>query len=174
MAEAEKKEADKAAAPAKGGDKKKGGGKLRFMTIMIIFGMSVPFLMPTLTLMLIGMIPTFIALLTDTDRHKYSASAIGFMNCAGLTPFVIDLWAKGQTMENVFHIMAMPSNWLIILGAAGVGQLIVFAVPQAMTSVTLVRAEMRLKTLKHNLEQLKTTWGPDVATTKPIDKLVKD
>ncbi|MFY9287666.1 MAG: hypothetical protein WAO98_04100 [Alphaproteobacteria bacterium] len=153
------------------GNKK--GGKAGFILLMILFGLSVPFMMPTYTLLLIGMFPTFIALLTDTDKNHSSASAIGFMNAAGTTPFVIDLWMKGQTMEYVFHILREPSNWLVMLGAAGIGQLIVFAVPQAMTSVTLARAEIRLKTLKSNLEQLKAAWGPEVATTKPVDKIIR-
>jgi hypothetical protein len=96
------------------------------------------------------------------------------MNFAGLVPFLIDLWVKGQTMENAFVILRNPSNWLIILGAAGIGQLIVFAVPQAMASMTLAHAESRLKTLKQNLEQLKTSWGPEVATTKPVDKIGRE
>ncbi len=155
------------------GTKKRKGGKARFVFMMIVFGLSVPVLMPTYTLLLLGMLPTLVALITDTDRNKSSAAAIGAMNCAGVTPFVIDLWMKGQTMDNVFTILRDPSSWLVMLGAAGVGQLIVFAVPQALASLALARAEARLKIMKQNLEQLKTTWGPDVATTKPLDKIVR-
>jgi hypothetical protein len=163
-------EKPKATAP----EPKKAKGKAKFVLCMVIFGMSVPFLMPTLTLILIGLIPTFIALFTDNDRHKSATTAIGAMNCAGLTPFIIDLWTRGQTMENVFRIMREPSNWLVILGAAGIGQLIIFVIPHAMTSLTLAHSEGRLKILKNNLEQLKSTWGPDVATTKPIEKILKE
>jgi hypothetical protein len=152
---------------------KKKGGKLGFIFFLILFGICAPFMMPTLTLLLVGLLPTFVALITDNDPHKSSTAAIGAMNFAGLTPFVIDLWVKGQTMENAFIILRQPSNWLIMLGAAGIGQLIVFAVPQAMASLTLARAESRLKLLKQNLEQLKAGWGSDVATTKPVDKIGK-
>lgn len=161
----------KAASPE---GKKKKGGKLGLILFFILFSLSAPFLMPTLTLLLVGLLPTFVALLTDNDPHKSATASIGAMNLAGLTPFLIDLWVKGQTMGNTFAILHDPSNWLIILGAAGVGQLIVFAVPQAMTSLTIVRAEGRLKLLKHNLEQLKASWGPDVATTKPLEKIGQD
>ena len=162
-----------AEAKAVGTGVKRKGGKLRLIIMMIVFGSLAPFLMPTLTLLMIGMFPTFIALLTDKDRHQSSATAIGALNAAGVTPFIIDLWMKGQNMDNVFHILREPSNWLVMLGAAGVGQLIVFAVPQAMASLTLARSEVRLKTLKHNLEQLKSTWGAEVATTKPLDKIIQ-
>jgi hypothetical protein len=165
----------KAAAKTPPGKNNKGGkrkrGKFRMILIMLVFGVAAPFLMPTLTLLLFGLLPTFVALITDTDKQKSGAAAIGAMNCAGLAPFLIDLWIKGQTMENAFGILRDTSNWLVILGASAVGQLIVFAVPQLMTSLLLVASEVRLKNLKQNLEQLKTSWGPDVATTKPLDKM---
>lgn len=154
--------------------KKKKGGKAGFFFILILFALAAPFFMPTLTLLLVGLLPTFVALITDTDPQKSSTASIGAMNFAGLVPFLIDLWAKGQTMENAFILLRNPSNWLIILGAAAVGQLIVFAVPQVMASMTFISAESRLKLLKRNLEQLKTSWGPDVATTKPLDKIGRD
>jgi hypothetical protein len=159
---------------AAGTPKKKKGGKIGSVLIFILFILSAPFFMPTWTLLLIGMLPTFVALLADTDPQKSSTSSVGAMNIAGLTPFLIDLWIKGQTMDNTFAILREPSNWMIILGAAGIGALIVFAVPQAMASMTLARAENRLKVLKNNLEQLKTSWGPDVANTKPLDKLERE
>ncbi len=160
--------------PAAAAPKKKKGGKAGFFIILILFAIAAPFFMPTLTLLLVGLLPTFVALITDTDPQKSSTASIGAMNFAGLVPFLIDLWAKGQTMENAFIILRNPSNWLIILGAAGVGQLIVFAVPQAMASMTFISAESRLKLLKRNLDQLKTSWGPDVATTKPLDKIGRE
>lgn len=162
------------AAPAEGkkdASPKKGKGKLGVVLFMIAFGLSFWFIFPTLVLVLIGLVPTIIALLTDSDRQKSSTAAVGFMNAAGITPFVIDLWTKGQTMENVFQILREPSNWLVMLGAAGIGQLIVFTVPQAVASLSLARSEGRLKILRRNLESLKESWGPDVGTTKSVDKL---
>lgn len=163
---------DKKPAAAEGKKKKK--GKAGFFLIMILFALMAPFMMPTLTLIMVGMMPTFVALLTDTDPEKSATSSVGAMNIAGLVPFLIDLWVKGQTMENAFIILRTPANWLIILGAAAIGQLIVFAVPQAMASMTFIHAESRIKNLKRNLDQLKASWGPDVATTKPLDQITRN
>ena len=167
----EKKEAATPGESKKGNVSPKRGGTIGFFFFMIVFGASVPFILPTLTLVLIGMTPTIVALVTDNDRHKSAATSVGAMNAAGITPFIIDLWTKGQTMGNVFQIFRDPTNWLIMLGAAGIGQLIVFAVPQAVALLTFARAEMRLKILQRNIESLKDSWGPDVGTTKPIDKI---
>lgn len=148
-------------------------GKIGLYTTMIIMGFCAPFMLPTVVLVFAGMIPTLVALFIDKDRQHSSATAIGAMNCAGITPFVIDLWLKGQTMTTVVQILSEPSSWLIIFGAAAIGQMIVSIVPQAMATLTLAHSEIRIKNLKHNLELLKTSWGPDVGTTKSIEKMTR-
>ncbi|MBV8060553.1 MAG: hypothetical protein JO253_03385 [Alphaproteobacteria bacterium] len=164
---AKEKAADKkqAAAP------KKKGGKGGFLLTMIFLGFAAPFIFPTLILMGIGLLPTLVALFIDTDREHSTTAAIGAMNCAGLSPFLIDLWVKGQNMSNMFAILRDTSTWLVTLGAAFIGQLIVFAIPQTMVIITIARLELRVRTLKSNLEQLKTTWGPDVASNKALEKI---
>jgi hypothetical protein len=76
-------------------------------------------------------------------------------------------------MPNAFAILGQATTWLVMLGAAGIGQLILFAVPQAMATLTLARAESRVKLLRKNLETLKESWGPEVATSKPLDQIMQ-
>jgi hypothetical protein len=95
------------------------------------------------------------------------------MNFAGVVPFILDLWMKGQTVANVISILRDPSTWLVMLGAAGIGHLIVYAVPQATATLTLIRMEARLKILKKNLETLRESWGPEVGTTKSLDAILR-
>jgi hypothetical protein len=174
MADEKKPNAPATAAAAKDAKAKKKGGAIGFIFLMIIIGASVPFIYPTIFLF-VGMLPTLVALFTTSSDDKQGASvtAIGAMNAAGLTPFVIELWEKGQTMGEALRIMGTPETWLVMFGAAAVGQLILFAVPQAITSLTLARAESRVQLLKRNLETIKTIWGPDVATTKSMEKIAK-
>jgi hypothetical protein len=152
--------------------KKRGSGKLSFFFIAFAAGLSLLFIMPTFILVLVGMAPTYVAIFADNDPEKSSTAAVGAMNCAGVVPFVIDLWMKGQDMQNVMHILSQGTTWLVMLGAAGIGHLIIFAVPQATATMTLIRAESRLKILKKNLETLRETWGSDVGTTKPIERVI--
>jgi hypothetical protein len=170
---AEKAEKKKKPSPKDAKASKKGGGKAGFIFLMILFGAAVPFILPTVILCFVGMLPAVVAFATDSDRQKSTGIAVGAMNAAGITPFVIDLWTKGQTMQNVVHIIHDPSNWLIILGAAGIGQLIVAILPQIIASLSLLQAESRLKTLKQNLETMKERWGSDVGTVTPVEQLLK-
>jgi hypothetical protein len=174
MAEEKKEEPAKAAAPA--ADKKagkKGGGAFVMILCGLVFGASVWFIYPSL-LLLLGMIPTLVAIFTINDEKQGSAiTAIGVMNAAGVSPFLVELWQKGQTIGNALDIIRAPESWVVMFGAAAVGQLILFAVPQAIAFATVANAEARIKLLKDNLERLKVVWGPDVATTKSLDKVAR-
>ncbi|MDR3449922.1 MAG: hypothetical protein P4M15_09320 [Alphaproteobacteria bacterium] len=166
---APKKPAAKAKAPEK--PKAKKGSRLGFFTVLLVLGFATPFMMPTVILVVAALFPTYIALATDNDPQKSGAVSVGAMNFAGTVPFIIDLWEKGQTMSNAFGILGNADAWLVILGAAAIGQMIVYTIPQAIATMTLAHAELRVKTLSKNLDMLKESWGADVATTKPIDKI---
>jgi hypothetical protein len=123
-----------------------------------------PFIMPTALLML-GLLPTLIVLIADEEAEKSSAITVGAMNLAGVVPFVIELWQKGQTMDIAFAILRQPNTWLVMLGAAAVGRLILYVVPPLAASLAITQAEMRLAKLQDSLVQLKQVWGPETATT---------
>jgi hypothetical protein len=166
-------EAKKAKAAPAGGKSKKKGGKLGLYIGLTVAGVAAFTMFPTVVLVMIGLIPTMVAFFVDKDREHSGAVAVGAMNCAGLTPFVIDLLIKGQSMANTFQILANPNSWLVILGASAIGQVIVSIVPQAMATLALAHSETRIKNLRNNIELLKTSWGPDVGTTKPVEQLVR-
>jgi len=158
-------------APKKDAHKGRKKGKLGFIIIGLTFGASLLFIMPTFVLVMVGMIPTIVSLLTDDDEERSTTICIGALNSVGVMPFVIDLWMKGQTIQSVLTIMMQSTTWVVILGAAGIGKLIVFAVPQATAAIAIGHVERRLKILRDNLTSLKDAWGPDVGTTKSIQNL---
>ena len=153
---------------------KKKSGKFGMFFVLLLFGFAAPFILPTMILLIAGLIPTYVAFFTDNDNQKSGATSVGMMNLAGLVPFIIDLWSGGQTMPNAFRMLGNANNWVVILGAAFIGQLIVYTVPQAIATMTLTHAEGRIKILRKNLELLKESWGPDVATNKSIDKMTPE
>ena len=167
--------AKEAAKPqAKTAPAKKKGGRGKLILVMILLGVAATFMLPTVVLVLAALFPTYVAFATDDHPQKAGAVSVFAMNTAGVTPFVIDLWHKGQTMPNAVAIMTDSKSWLVILGAAAVGQLIVYTIPHAIATVTLAQAESRIKTLRKNLDLLKDSWGPGVATTKPVDQMERD
>ena len=169
MAKAEEKKA--AAPPPSGGKPPKKPGKLKIILMMILVGMAMPFMLPTIILLLAGFAPTYVAFATDSDPQKSAAVSVGSLNFAGIVPFLIDLWSKGQTTENALHILTDTKSWLVILGASAIGQLIIYTVPPAIATLTLTHAESRIKALRKNLDLLKESWGTDIAASKLPDRL---
>lgn len=154
-----------ASAPAKG--KKKGGG-FWVILFMIFLGCLAPFGLPTL-LVCTGFAPTLVALFVDEKDRGTSLAAVGYMNLAGVLPFLIELWQKGQTMDAALAIVRDPFSWVVMLGAAGVGHLILFAVPPAVTLFAYNAQQARLRTLREASKQLEAIWGPEVANVLPVD-----
>ena len=146
--------------------KKAGKGKIVFF--MILFGCLVPFGVPTLIVCL-GFLPTFITMFTETDPRRPALTAIGYMNLAGVLPFLIDLWQQGQTMEAALAIVYQMQTWVIMLGAAGVGQLILYVVPPMVASIVLSKQDSRRRILKEAVAELESIWGEDIKTTLPIE-----
>lgn len=152
---------------AKAAKEKKGGG-FKIIFLMTLIGCLVPFGVPTL-LICLGFLPTLVALFTDTDPRRSGVACIAYMNLAGVFPYLVELWQKGQNMEVAVAIIRNPMSWAVMLGAAGIGQLILYLVPPIVASVVSINQENRLKTLHEGLKELEKVWGPDVGTMAPLD-----
>jgi hypothetical protein len=161
----------KAAKADKAKPQKKSGGGFKVIFFMTILGCLAPFGLPTL-LVCLGFMPTLVALFTDTDGRGSGVAAVGYMNLAGVLPFLVDLWQKGQTMDVAMTIMRDPFTWVVMLGAAGVGHLILFSVPAAVVTFVYNRQQARLRTLREAVKELEAIWGPEVANVVPVDTVL--
>src|SRR5579863_9261936 len=79
------------AAPTRGRGR---GGGIATVVVIFITGLAVTAL-PLCILLLLGMLPTGVAILVDQQRGRYLARAVGAMNLAGMTPAVLHLWTYG-------------------------------------------------------------------------------
>ncbi len=167
MAKEKKPQAAKAdkAGKAKGG-RKGGAGKVLF--VLMIFLVTI---WSTACLIVPGMLPTLVALVTDRDREKALALTVGATNFAGCLPFVLQLWAMGQNVDNALKLMRDPMTWLVMYAAAGIGYLIYMIVPDFVATIMAGSANGKIARLQKNLEELQRQWGPDVATDKQFDAL---
>ncbi|MFA5041165.1 MAG: hypothetical protein WC464_05990 [Bdellovibrionales bacterium] len=153
---------------------RKKGGKFKLILGMILVCLAMPFMLPTILLLAAGLVPTYVSYGTDKDPEKSGAISVFAMNIAGITPFLIDLWAKGQTLSNAFRILSDTNSWLVILGASAIGQLIIYAVPQAIAAMSLGHSETRIRALRKNLELLKESWGPEVTNVRSVEPISKE
>jgi len=156
----------KAVAAAKPGKASKKGGMGKVLFVLMLFLVTI---WPTACLLIPGMLPTFVALVTDRDREKALALTVGATNFAGCLPFILQLWSEGQNIDNALKLMRDPVTWFIMLTSAGVGYVIFMIVPGMVASMMAGSAGGKIARLQANMEELKRVWGADVATDKKFD-----
>jgi hypothetical protein len=155
-----------AAAMPKGKAKAKkssGAGKFLFALMMVLVT-----IWSTACVLIPGMLPTIVALLTDRDREKALALTMGATNFAGCLPFIIDLWMMGQNFDNAMKILHNPQTWFIMYTAAGIGYVIYLVIPTLVAGIMAGNAGGKISRLQNNLEEMKRIWGPDVATDRKV------
>lgn len=161
---ATKKPETKSAAPAKKGTK--GVSKAtRIGWFSLFFGIALAsaFFASTSLLIIIGMMPTMVAFITDRSHGKSAALSISVLNFAGTLPFVINLWRTGQGLGEALSLMTQPFTWLVMYGAAGIGWAIYHYLPKFIATYVAFRAQSQLGSLQALQKKLVEKWGPNVA-----------
>lgn len=131
--------------------------------ILVLAGLAVlPLALPTLILLFFGLLPTMAAAVAERGPQRYAWICVGGLNFAGLSPFLIELWRSGHTID---HALAQVTGVLALLlayGAAAFGWLLYIAVPPVVGAVVQVAAQRRAQTLRTAQLKLVERWGPDV------------
>lgn len=119
--------------------------------------------LPLCILLLSGLVPTMAATVVDRYRARYLTRAVGFMNLAGLTPLIVQLWSNGLTMETVADILSRPVNWLTMYGAAGIGWVLFLGMPSLARVYVDIRADQLQRDLRARADHLVEVWGEEVS-----------
>lgn len=159
------KKPSKAAAPTR--KPAKSGDLSMFHRMVLVFAalLIVPIAIPTLTLLFFGMLPTLTAALVDRGPNRYAWLSVGGVNFAGVSPYLMDLWFKGQTMERALSSLTDVFTLLVIFGSAAFGWLLYMVMPPVVGAFLQVAAQRRITVLRNNQRKLVEQWGPDVVGT---------
>ena len=130
--------------------------------ILILVGLLV-FTLPTVLVLITGMVPSFIAYATDRRREKYKTLSVGCMNLLGVLPLLTMLWTKDHSFDMAFSLFADPFNWLIVLGAAATGWTIFLIAPSVVAMFLSARIEISVDRLKRRQSKLIEEWGDGVS-----------
>jgi len=143
-----------------GGDSKK-RRKVSVWTWLLVPPMLI-FALPTMILILVGMMPTLVAALIDRRPEKYAAYCVGGFNLSGVFPFLLKLWLTGHTMHGLGGIIGSPLVWLAMYGAAAFGWLCFAWTPEVVLRVQSMRDRQRTSTMRERQGKLVEEWGPEV------------
>ncbi len=116
----------------------------------------------SIVLLLIGMIPTGVAMLVDRSSQKDQARSVGYLNFAGCLPWAVDFWMSGGGFARVFDIVGDPLVLGVMYSAAAAGWGLCFAVRPFVTSYLIVASGIKDNQLKKRQAELVEAWGDAV------------
>lgn len=144
---------------ARGGTRRRRGSPilLALMLVGLIFAA-----LPTATLLVVGMVPTLVALIVDVTPGRYLARCVAGMNFAGLTPFLHQLWSRGHTMSLALDIVTDVFAWFAIYGASAIGWLLFLGLPGAVSMARMLNGKRRIYMLREKQKLLINEWGDSI------------
>jgi hypothetical protein len=147
--------------------RRSGGVRGSFLSIFVLIAAIV--FMPTTILLFFGMLPTVVAAVIDRTGKGIKALTVGSMNLAGCTPFLLELWTKGHTVDQAVILITDPRAVIVIYCAAGMGYLIDWTMSGIVKIVMVQRSQVRLKEIRKLQEGLIERWGREVVGDLPLD-----
>lgn len=122
--------------------------------------------LPSGILLLVGMLPTLTVWQYDHLQNKNVALTIGFMNLAGIIPFIIEVFPHGQQMQHVMETLRSTKTWGIIYLGAFMGWMILQGLHPLIKRNLTAQITSRQAKFKKMQEQLVEKWGEDVTNPK--------
>jgi hypothetical protein len=114
----------------------------------------------------LGMLPTIFAMVLDRGAGRFASKTVAACNFIGTMPFLADIAMGYEPSITAKDLMAEPITWLLIYGAALVGWMMIWMIPQTTLMIFTMRAEMKTKVLKEEQAKLLDEWGEEVKTGK--------
>ncbi len=127
------------------------------MFIVILLWVS----LDTVILVLLGMLPTIVALIIDRSKHKSSTLCVGGMNFSGVFPYLLELWTGANT--SAIAIITDIYKLLVMFAAAGFGWMLFLAIPPVVGAFLTVMSQRRVAQLRSNQKNIIEEWGEGVA-----------
>lgn len=147
-----------------------GGKRIGKSTAMMIVCGIIAFIiaaLPSVIIILVGMIPTIVAYIIDLTPGRYAARCVAGLNIAGVVPFLNRLWSSTNDLPAAIGIVTDVYAWLAFYAASGVGWLLFASLPGIVASFKTYSAKRQANALRERLEELKDEWGDEVSGSTP-------
>ena len=125
---------------------------------------------PTTAILLVGMLPTFVAYLVDNSLEKNKTFTIGAMNFAGCFYYLLMLWRGENTLPVSLNYLENPQTIIVIYSVAAMGYLINYIVTVGVSSVLVTKSKMRIERIDKEKQALKDRWGEKVNGKHDLDE----
>ena len=151
--------------PAPGASRRSSSQILWFTVIVALL---LPWILPSMIVVLVGMVPSIVTLVVDRSPRKYGTLTIAALNFAGVLPYLVKLWAKSQNLENALNIVVDVFALMVMYGAAGFGWMLFLTIPTFVASIFVVVSQRRIAVLRENQRKILEEWGESVARSESL------
>ena len=133
--------------------------------LFIVFLLLLIFSLPTVLLLLFGMLPAIVAYIIDPSKHKTSTICVGAMNFAGVFPYLLGLWTGIHSIDVALGILTDVFALMVMYSAATAGWMVFVAVPPVVGVLLNVMDGRRIEALRARQKRTLQESGKDVAET---------
>jgi hypothetical protein len=128
----------------------------------------VPFSLPTILVMFVGLLPTIVAAVVERGTNRYAWVCVGGLNFAGLAPWLFSLWFGHHTLGFALEQVTNITMLLVAYGAAGIGSALYLAMPPVVATIMSATSQSRAVGLHATQRKLVEQWGDGVMTSDEI------
>lgn len=118
--------------------------------------------LPTAMVLVVGLLPTAVAITVDRTSGRYAAWCVGATNVAGTYPFLLEIWTRAHTVAAAQAIVGNVFALLAIYGAAGFGWFLFSAIPPVTAALQRIRSKSVIAELRNVQQRLVDEWGADI------------
>ena len=131
--------------------------KLFIVAALIILSITS---LPIVIVLLIGMLPTVTVLLIDS-RNFNKLTMVGCFNLAGAFVCLVSMFNQFNNLSEI-TVLGNVFNIIIMLGAAALGMLLYFELPNLFVYLFKSSAQRRLRHINATLEKISADWGSEI------------
>lgn len=132
----------------------------RWTIICGLVGLAAAFA-PTTMFLLFALLPTIATATLEQNPRRSVTIAVGAVNIAGAVPGLLQLWAKGGSMENAIILLNDARSWGWAYMGAMVGGVIVAVLPRIVAGMMTSKVQRQLQLLESRHKALAEQWGLD-------------
>ena len=136
----------------------------------LLLSLLLLFVVPSLILLGLLMLPTLGALVTDRRPEKYATTCVGGFNLTASLPYLFKLWEGGGGPTALILILQNVWMWLITYSVAAIAWGIFWLIPETIVRFSNWHSKDELKHLQSRKQELLDEWGVDIVQAIEEDK----
>jgi hypothetical protein len=140
----------------------RGGGGVNRVVIFLGLAALVPFSLPTILVMFVGLLPTIVAAVVERSDNRYAWICVGGLNFSGLAPWLFTLWFGHHTLGFALEQVTNVTMLLVAYGAAAAGSALYLALPPVVAAIMGATSQRRAVGLHATQRKLVESWGEGV------------